>query len=98
MIGNARLLGALAVVASLAAAAAATGASFGPRPVASVTRSHPKPCGKGRRRGCHYIEISSFSWGVSRGTVAPPAGAAGREGSTPGLGEVTVRKPKRKGH
>lgn len=95
MIRIAGLLGALAVSASAAAAAAA--ASFGHGPVATAPRPHHKPCRKAGH-GCHWIEISSFSWGVGRGITAPTHGVADREGRTPSIGEITVHKPKRKGH
>ena len=86
----------LALAMALIADAPAVAASHVQGPATSATGPHQKPCGKVRRQGCHWIEISSFSWGVGRGISTPTNGASAREGSTPGIGEITVHKPKRK--
>ncbi len=44
------------------------------------------------------MEISSFSFGEGRGISAPTHSAADREGTAASIGEVTLHKPKRKGH
>ena len=85
---------ALALPASLPTGAAALAVRRGQGPAASATS--PKPCGNARRRHCHRVDISSFSWGVGRGIANPTHGAADRQGRT-SLGEITVHKPKRKG-
>lgn len=84
----------LAFALALIASAPAVAASQGHRPAVSATRPHQKPCP--RRRGCHWIEISSFQFGVARGVNTPSRGASDREGSTSSIGELTVHKPKRK--
>jgi hypothetical protein len=89
---------ALALAASLVADAPAFAASHGQGPAASAIHPHRKPCGKARGRRCHWMEINSFSFGVGRGITAPTHSAADREGRTASIGEVTVHKPKRKGH
>jgi type VI secretion system secreted protein Hcp len=38
------------------------------------------------------IELSSFSWGASRGVTAPTGAAADRDGSSPSVSEITVTK------
>lgn len=85
-----------ALAIALIAGAPAAAASYAHGPAASVTGPRHKPCGKAHRRGCHWIEISSFQYGVGRGISAPTHGASDREGSTPSIGEITVHKPKRK--
>jgi hypothetical protein len=88
----------LALAMALIAGAPAVAVSQGHGPAASATGPHQKPCGKARRRNCHWIEINSFQFGVGRGNNAQTHGASDREGTTPSIGEVTVHKPKRKGH
>jgi len=88
---------AFAFAIALVAGGPVAAASYAHGPAASATRPHHKPCGRSRRRGCQWIEVSSFSFGVARGTNATTHGASGREAGTPSVGEITVRKPKRKG-
>jgi hypothetical protein len=88
----------LAFAMALIGGAPVAAASHGQGPAVSASSAHQKPCGKTRRPGCQWIEINSFSFGAGRGPSAPTHGASDREGSTPSIGEVTVHKPKRKGH
>ena len=85
----------LAFALALITGPPAVAASQGHGPAASAIRPHQKPCP--HRRGCHWIEISSFQFGVARHVNTPSRGASDREGSNSSIGEVTVHKPKHKG-
>jgi hypothetical protein len=87
----------LALVMTLIAGAPAVAARHVQGAAASATHPHQKGCRKPRRGACHWIEISSYSFGVGRGISAPTQGASDREGRT-SIGEITPHKPKRKGH
>jgi hypothetical protein len=75
----------LAFALALTAGAPAIAASYSQRPVAATTQPHHKP---------QWIEISSFSFGVSRQINAPTHDASDREGTMPTISQIKVHEPK----